>query len=70
MDNFDEQYQNAAKLVYDAAASFLSEFWGERCPDYEPLCDCCKRWRALDVLTCAPGDHLDTTFPMMEQGDE
>ena len=37
------------------AEEFLLEHFGERCPDFEPNCDCCKRWAALDVLIQEPG---------------
>jgi hypothetical protein len=26
----------------------VTEYWGERCDEYEPLCACCVAWRLLD----------------------
>lgn len=36
------------------ADEYLRAFFGERCPDYEPDCEACKRWKALDELTRNP----------------
>jgi hypothetical protein len=26
----------------------VTEYWGPRCPDYEPECPCCKAWAHFD----------------------
>lgn len=36
------------------AEAMLTEHFGERCPDFEEECVCCKRWKALDALTASP----------------
>ena len=36
-------YRLATLKVY-LTKTELPEFFGERCPDYEPLCSCCKAW--------------------------
>lgn len=28
----------------------ITEYWGERCPDYEPSCPCCITWEQYDVM--------------------
>lgn len=28
----------------------IAEVWGERCPDFEPECPCCKAWAAWDEM--------------------
>jgi len=39
------------------AVTFLKEFFGERCSNFfDPVCECCRRWKALDDLTRDPWD--------------
>lgn len=26
----------------------ITEYWGERCPDFEPDCACCMAWKMFD----------------------
>jgi len=33
----------------------MQEYWGERCPDFEPECPACKAWK-----------HFDRTNEVME----
>jgi len=35
----------------DLIADAITEQYGERCPDYEPECWCCKVWKQYDALT-------------------
>lgn len=28
----------------------IQEHWGERCPDFEPGCPCCRAWAEYDKL--------------------
>jgi len=30
--------------------NWMKEYWGNRCPDYEPSCSLCKAWRCFDYL--------------------
>lgn len=34
----------------DLIADAITEQYGERCPDYEPECWCCKVWKQYDAL--------------------
>ena len=29
----------------------LTEYFGERCPDYHKECVCCKAWKEYDLMT-------------------
>jgi len=29
----------------------IKEDWGEKCPDYEPECPCCRAWKMFEKLT-------------------
>ena len=42
----------------------VTEYWGPRCEEYEPLCACCVAWRLLDETGKPPSyraasDRLD-----------
>ena len=37
--------------VADLVARAITEYWGERCRDYEPNCPCCQAWAQYDALT-------------------
>lgn len=51
------EFANAADHVRAYSGPFLVEFFGERCRDFEPECECCKRWAAFDVLIENPFDE-------------
>lgn len=34
----------------------IREYWGERCPDFEPGCPCCRAWAEFDQLNEKAGD--------------
>jgi len=44
MDYFD-----VVKLK-ERVSIFITEYYGERCPDYEPECICCEQWMCFDKL--------------------
>ena len=51
LDASDEQRMaNDASLLRTHAEGYLTEWFGERCPDVSEECECCKRWKALDLL--------------------
>lgn len=31
-------------------AEAVAEHWGERCPDFEPGCPCCRAWAEFDQI--------------------
>src|SRR5690606_22933224 len=35
----------------DLVAKAITEVFGERCPDFEPECHCCKAWAEFDRIT-------------------
>lgn len=34
----------------------IREHWGERCPDFDPGCPCCRAWADFDQLSEKAGD--------------
>ena len=38
----------------------LTEYFGERCPDYHEECMCCKAWKEYDIL-CVAADRSTWT---------
>jgi hypothetical protein len=50
----DEQlFSDATRQLRLTVGTYLVAFYGERCADFEPNCEVCKRWQALDVI-CPP----------------
>lgn len=52
--------------VTDASliAEALTDYYGPRCPDFEPECHCCKAWAQFDAIAARPepeGVALETT---------
>jgi hypothetical protein len=37
-----------AKQFLEFMRDFTLRWYGERCPDYEPECACCKAWNLFD----------------------
>ena len=35
----------------DLIADAIREHWGERCPDFDPECWCCRAWAEYDEIT-------------------
>ena len=38
------------RLYRNAIRQWATEHWGPRCQDFEPVCDICKAWHAIDTL--------------------
>lgn len=38
----------------DLIAEALTDFYGERCPDFHPGCYCCEAWAQYDALAARP----------------
>lgn len=34
----------------DMIRAAVTDYWGERCGDYAPSCDCCRVWAYMDGL--------------------
>lgn len=47
-------YEKQSNYIRTIAEKMLTEHVGDRCPDYEPSCESCKRWKALDALVDNP----------------
>jgi len=43
---------------------FMNEFWGERCPDYDPGCPVCQAWRLFETFG-EPPDEDDVYSQIM-----
>src|SRR5271166_4825069 len=48
------RYAEIARHLAAIGETLLVEWWGKRCPDFEASCECCKRWKALDLLVKNP----------------
>lgn len=42
-----------SEIPEDLIAEAITSAFGERCPDYEPECHCCKVWKQYDHLVSA-----------------
>ena len=51
-----DQFAMMAGHLRIIAETMLIEFFGERCPDFEVECECCRRWKLLDDFTENPFD--------------
>jgi len=40
---------DANNIEHDAI-KYIKKWFGSRCEEFEPECECCKRWKALDNL--------------------
>lgn len=49
-----ERFAMMASHIRIIAETMLREFFGERCPDYQEDCECCRRWKLLDDLCDNP----------------
>jgi hypothetical protein len=58
MDEDQAKFDQVAGHIRIVAETMLVEFFGERCPDFEPTCECCKRWQLLDDLVANPFDEM------------
>jgi len=59
-DNDDDEREFAMMVRHLRAIAdeMLTKFFGERCPDFKPSCECCRRWKLLDELTANPFERL------------
>ncbi len=46
----EEKFAMMISHVRAVAEPYLTEMWGERCPDFDPGCYCCMKWKLLDEL--------------------
>lgn len=54
MDSDEQTFLMMAGHLRTVAEAMLIEFFGEQCPDFEPDCECCRRWKLLDDLAQNP----------------
>lgn len=52
-------HETLANGVRKSADVLLLEMYGARCDEFDPDCELCKRWKALDDLTRNPFDDGD-----------
>lgn len=50
----EQKFAMFAAYVRVVAESMLRVNFGERCKDFDPDCECCRRWKLLDDLTANP----------------
>lgn len=48
------EFELIAGHVRTIAEELLTTFFGPRCPNFEPGCEVCRRWRLLDDLLHNP----------------
>lgn len=46
--------QGEGDLLAQQVAAWITEFYGERCPDFNEHCECCRRWNLFDQLFSHP----------------
>lgn len=46
----DEQVSQEGVRLRRFLHRWIANYWGPRCPDFEPDCPCCKAWAAFDTL--------------------
>jgi hypothetical protein len=53
-EDTDRVFGAIERLAGNPAASrirqAIEDYWGERCDDFEPECECCLAWNELDHL--------------------
>lgn len=54
MSDFDE-FEVRTRHIRAVAEEFLTFYFGQ-CEEFEPDCECCKRWKALETLCKNPFD--------------
>lgn len=42
--------KNQINQLKQELAEFISAHWGEKCPDYEESCHCCRAWEYYEFL--------------------
>lgn len=50
-------------------AEAITEAFGERCPDFEPDCWCCKAWAAFDAIRAREAELVEALKPFAARGD-
>ena len=50
----EKDFTSTASYIREIAECMLDRHFGPRCEEFEPECECCKRWKALDDLTENP----------------
>jgi hypothetical protein len=60
-ENNEIQFTADTLQLEALAKKVLTEWFGEKCPDYDPDCECCKRWRSLDDLIENPFKEKETS---------
>ena len=53
----------------DLIADAIREYWGERCPDFEPGCPCCRAWIEYDEITRLRADNERLRAALKEIAD-
>ena len=54
-DREDEaSFRQQANYIRMIGETILTEFYGERCKEFDPECPCCLKWKALDDLIDYP----------------
>lgn len=47
----EEAFVARGQLLKVDLQNWITEYWGERCPDCEPGCFVCRAWQAFDAMT-------------------
>lgn len=43
----------------DYIAEAIEEAWGERCPDFDAECHCCRAWKQYDDMLASLAETLE-----------
>ena len=42
--------ESEGRTIKERCVAWMEEYWGDRCPDFDKDCPCCKAWVAFDVV--------------------
>lgn len=49
-DISEEAVEGMGRDVRENLRKWMILYWGERCPDVEESCLCCRAWKAFDTI--------------------
>lgn len=50
-------FEDSCDFLRLESSEFLKTWFGPKCEDFEPNCECCQRWKALETLFNNPFDE-------------
>lgn len=50
ISKYEEDWNKKAKKLFKKTKKLIRKHFGKKCKDFEGLCDCCRRYEALEEL--------------------